>query len=312
MFALSLVIAGLGLIALPGLTRTLGRRLAPNEWARMCVVALLAGFAILEAGALLYAAPAVLRALGIPALALICERLVGHIVPGGVLVGWVATATAVAMPVLALAAGARASRRCGRVWIEPGLGEHRSFGPHDLAVLPTSGLLALSVAGPTTQIVVSQGLVEALAPEELQAVLRHEAAHLEQGHQRWLVLASALEAALAFFPPAAASTTALRTALERSADESAARGEPECRSAVRGALLHVTQAMVTHAAAFSAADTVCERLDALEADPRPSSRTSRLALYTPGALLGGLILTAIGGSAAGAHVVVAIAGHCPV
>ena len=40
------VLAGLGLVALPGALRPLGRRLAPRDWARPSAAALAGGFGV--------------------------------------------------------------------------------------------------------------------------------------------------------------------------------------------------------------------------------------------------------------------------
>lgn len=309
--ALLLLVAGLGLLCLPGVSRPIGRRLPPPEWAALCGLALVGGAATLEFSAILYAAPTVLRAVGVPALAMTCERLIGPLVPGGASAGWTAAAVAVMMPALGLAGGTKARRGCRSIWVEPGLGEHRRYDRHDLVVLPTAELVAVSVSGVSSQIIVSQGMVDALAPEEFQSVLRHEMAHLDHAHQRWLVLIAAVERSLAVFPPLRRSTAALRAALERWADEAAVQEDAGRRAVLRGALLRVTRALVSPAAAFSAADSVIERLDALGVAPRHAPRVSRALVYIPGVVLGVVILIVVGASVADARMVVAMAGRCP-
>lgn len=59
--ALALLAAGLALLDLPGLARRLRRRLPPQQWARLCALGLLAGGVVVELGAVLIAAPTVLR-----------------------------------------------------------------------------------------------------------------------------------------------------------------------------------------------------------------------------------------------------------
>jgi beta-lactamase regulating signal transducer with metallopeptidase domain len=214
------------------------------------------------------------------------------------------------MPALGLSGAFRSRRGCRRTWVEPGLGEHRRLGRYELVVLPTQQLLAVSVAEPNGQIIVSQGMVDVLRPEELEVVLGHEVAHLDHGHQRWLVVAAAIDHGLAVFPPARRSVGALRIALERWADESAANERPCRRAALRGALLRVARALVSPAAAFSAADSVMERLDALEAAPPEPAWAARALLYLPGLAVGFVILMAVGASAADARMVAAMAGRC--
>ncbi|MGH9185633.1 MAG: hypothetical protein ACRD0U_07450, partial [Acidimicrobiales bacterium] len=109
------------------------------------------------------------------------------------------------------------------------------------------------------------------------------------------------------------STRVLRTSLERWADEVAAGGVPAQRQVLRGALLEVTRAMVapTAVAAFSTADTIVERVEALAHEMTPLRGLSRIALYTPGAALGGIAVVALGAWAANAQTVLAMAGRCP-
>ncbi|MGH9242717.1 MAG: M56 family metallopeptidase, partial [Acidimicrobiales bacterium] len=221
-----LAVAGLGLLALPWLARPLGRRLAPSEWSRLCLLAIGAGAAAVEAAAVLLAAPTVLRALGVPALAASCQRMLGPLTPGGPAAGWAAAAVGVTIPVLGAIGVVRARRTCQAARVEPCLGEHRTLDEGELVVLPTPHVLAVSVAGPGGQVVVSEGLVNALSPAQLDLVISHEAAHLANDHHRYLTLATAVEHAFAAFPPARRSTAALRVALERWADEEATAGVP--------------------------------------------------------------------------------------
>lgn len=109
-----MVLAGLGLVALPGLARPLGRRLAPSRWAALALAAIVMGGAVFELGVLAYAAPTVLSALGVPALASACERMLGSLVPGGEVVGWAAAAVGLLVAGLA-ARGLLRGRRFRRI-----------------------------------------------------------------------------------------------------------------------------------------------------------------------------------------------------
>jgi Zn-dependent protease with chaperone function len=308
--ALLLVWAGGMLVVLPALARPLGRRVRPAEWARLCGLALIAGAVCLELGLVLYGAPAVLRAAGLPFLDTRCRWLLCSLVVGGAPAGWAAATAAVLMPVLAASGALRARRGCRDIWVEQGLGEHRQFGRYELVVLPTPHPVAVSVARPNGQILVSQGMVDALEPQELQLVLSHEAAHLDHNHQRWLVLAAAIEHGMAVIPFVRRSTATLRAALEHWADEAAASDDVGRRTALRGALLQVTRALVSPAAAFSAADTVMERLAALEAAPAAPNWASRSVLYLPGAAVALVLLATVGISVADLGTVLAMAGRC--
>lgn len=308
-----LVVAGLSLLALPAVIRPFGRRLAPSEWSWLCIGALVVGAAVLQLSFVLYAAPTVLRAVGIPEWAEFCERALGFLLPGRSALGWPAATAAVAFPAFAGRGALRAFRSQRILHVEPWLGEHRRFADHAVVVLPTDRLLAVCSNGPTPQIVVSAGLVAALPTEELDAVLRHEAVHIEQHHQRFLVVVGALSHSLGFLAFVRRSTAVLRLALERWADEAAAGAGQASRTVLRRALLGVTTAMLGPAvAAFSDADTVAERLTALNDEPPRPSALRRVATYAPVVVISATILGAVGSWAGEAHHVLTWASHhCP-
>lgn len=311
--AFVILLSGAAFLALPGLLRRRSQRLAPERWARLCVVALLTGAAMVELTTILLAAPTVLHALDVPALANACQRLLGPLVPGGALVGWVAAAASVAMPVLAGRGLASARATCTELEVEARLGEHRTWRDHDVVLLPTDEVLAVSVGGQHRQIIISRGLVAALSDAELEAVLCHEAAHQELRHQRLLMLATAMEHALPYLPLLRTSTATLRLALERWADEEAAGVDPEARRVLHAALLGVTWASVNPSvAAFSAAETVMERLRALELAPATPSPLPRATLLAPGLALGLLTLSALTIWIGDVQVLLAMVGRCPI
>ncbi len=312
---LALGVTGLALLALPALTRPAGRRLHPAEWTRLCLIGVTAGLLIVEAAAVLYAAPTLAGASGIPGLAHLCRRALGPLAPGGAAAGWTATAIAVTLPFLGAVGWTRARREVARMRVEPWLGRHQELGAHELVVLPMAEIVAVSVPAPRGcsargQIVVSDGLVDALADIELDAVLHHEAAHLSRRHHRHLVVATMVDHAFAWFPPARRSTAAWRLALERWADEDAAASID--RGVLRRALLAVTASLVAERAiaAFSAVDTICERLDALDRDVPHARAASHVLLYLPGAALAGAAMVAFASWTNGASAVLAMAGQC--
>lgn len=310
---LLLLLSGLGLLALPAITWRPARQLAPDRFARLSAGALACGAAVVELATILHAGPTVLRAIGAPALASVCERMLGPLAPGGAWAGWMAAAAAVIMPVLAWVGTSRARAAARDIHLEPGIGQRAAFGDHELVVLPIDQPMAVSVAHRGShQIIVSERLIRILSPLELDAVLRHEAAHLDHRHQRFLILAAALEHGLAFIPTVRPSTGALRVALERWADEEAAGETAPTRDAVRSALLGVTWALVNpELAAFSAADTVLERLRALESAPSTPSALRQALIYTPGAVLIFGVAAALGAWASNLRILLAMAGRCP-
>ena len=290
-----LLISAIALLGLPGVAWRFGRRLQPSEWSWFCVAVLLAGALMLELSLVLYAIPTTLRALGVHHLADMCERAIGAVLPGGAILGWPAAALAVAFPIRFALVARRTRRLQAGAHIEPCLGHHRPVDGYDLVVLPTEHVVAFSVCAATSQVVISRGLMDALRPEEVEAVVRHEAAHLQQGHQRLLLLVGSLESSLPLGTIVRRSTAALRTGLERWADELAVGHAGSSRAVLRRALVGVCEAlMVPRAvAAFSAADTIAERLDALSVGPpRPTGR-SRVAAYAPAVVITAVVLSAV-------------------
>lgn len=309
---LLLIGAGLGLVCLPAALRSLGRRLAPPTWARLCLAALIAGAGSVGCGLVLYAAPTVLLALGVPGLATACERMLGGVAPGGAAAGWVAGSAALALGAqgaVGLVGSRRVRRRCR---VESGLGQHRPLGSHELVILPSAQPIALCVDGRPGQVVVTEGLAAALGPAEMAAVLAHESAHLDSGHERYLTAAGFVASAFCWFAPARASVAVLRLGLERAADEAAASQITGGRQVLRAALVRtVATALGTPVAAFSAADTVAERLEALESPPPPAGLASLGLLYTPGIALGTASVAGLAAWSGYLHMLVVMAGRCP-
>jgi hypothetical protein len=312
------VLAGLGLVALPGALRPLGRRLAPSDWARLSIVALVGGFGVFELGLVFYAAPTVLSASGAFGLASLCLQMLGGVAPGGAAAGWAAGVLAVVVAGSGALALDRARRVRRGTWVERCIGEHARLGHHDLVVLPSDELVAFSVGcqgGQNYQggqVVVSSGLVAALCPDELAAVLAHEAAHLDHRHQRYLSVASVVRHGLAFFPPAKHSARALVVALERWADEVAVGVVEDGRDRLRSALRRVTASMVgVEVAAFSAADTVAERLAALDGPPPGLAVAPLGLLYSPGFALCVASVTGFGVWIGNLQMLFQMSGHCP-
>lgn len=307
-----LVLSALGLLLLPGCLRRAGRRLPPAEWAQLNILVLGLGAVMFETVLILLGAPTVLRALGAPALADICLRMLGSLAPGGPVAGWWAAGSAIAIPLMAGRGGWQAKRAHRALQIEPLIGRHQVLGRHELVVLPSQQVFAFSIAGRRSQVIISDGLAGQLSPPELQAVLRHEVAHLEQRHQRWLVLITALEHGLVLLPLLRRSTAALRCALERWADEDAAGDSREGRATLQAALVRVTNAMLAPGvAAFTTADTLLERLQAMERSAPSPPLLQRWLVYVPSALIAALTVLSLGLWLGDARFVMATMGLCP-
>lgn len=308
---IALVAVALALLALPGVVEGLGRRLAPSEWARLCIAALAGGALLLELALVLRAAPAVLRALGVPALASACERLLGPLTVGGAPVGWVAGlgAAAIATTAAVIWGGQRGMRR--RVLSELWLGVEQEVAGHNVVVIPVPQPLALSLDGQAAVIVLSDGLLASLEPAQIAAVVRHEAAHLAHHHQRLVSIGGVVSGALGWLPLVRSSTVALGLAVERWADEDATAGSQTGRFAVRDALLRLTGADPgPGVAGFSTATTVAARIAALDEPPAPAGLVRHCALYLPGTLAALAAVPVLVSWLDRVQIVFAMAGRC--
>lgn len=270
---LVVALAGLGLLHLPWLLRGRLTQLSPAEWTRATSVSLRVGLALVQFGLLATAAPTMLGGAGAQDLAVTCSQILGPPAPGGDLTGWAS------LVVLGWVLFARwqARRHVREVTdttrIESWLGSHTQSDGFDLAVIPATEPLAYSVPGPNAQIVVSEGLRNAMTAGELAAVIRHEASHLSRRHHRELVLACEVETIFSRIPALARATSVLRLAVERCADEDAIT-RPEDRHEVRRALTKTAVSLAGAVAAFTPADTILARLAALD-HPPATNRVTR-------------------------------------
>lgn len=306
--------AAVALVILPGLTERIGRRLAPKEWTWLCAVALGGGLVLLELGLAARAAPPALRAAGVASLASACERLLGPLLPGGPVASWAAAAAALALPALAAAEYRRGRRVRRRLAADLWLGERRIVAGYEVVVLPVARPFALSFDhhhGRT--IVASDGLLAGLAPAHSEAVVRHEVAHLRHRHQRLLILISVVDRTLGWLPGVPRSVAALHLAVERWADEDAARPSSAARLAVRDSLLALAGAAPAAGVAhFGDAKTVAARIAALEAPPPRPPVGRHVLLYFPGSAAGVVAAPTLVSWGNHVHMVVAMSGRCSI
>lgn len=194
-----------------------------------------------------------------------------------------------------MARARRHGRRVRRALrVESWIGDHDGSGDHELVVIPTSTACAYALDGDPPQVVVSVGLTRTLSADELAAVVRHEQCHLRFGHQRHLDLALAADAAFGRLRFVRHSTAVLRLAVERWADEAAADADQDSRAAVRGALEKVVEAMLQPlpTPAFTGAEGIRERLNALGYEPQAPSVGWRLAAVAPVGVLAAVVTVA--------------------
>lgn len=93
-------------------------------------------------------------------------------------------------------------------------------GAHGLVVIDDEVPQAYALAGLTGRVVVSTGMLRALAPAERRVLLAHEAAHLRHRHHLYIQLGELSAAANPLLAPV---SRAVGDAVERWADEDAAR-----------------------------------------------------------------------------------------
>ena len=309
--SLILLGTGVGMVLLPGMTRRIGRHVIPSKWTWMCLLSLVVGAATIELASVLYAAPTALRAVGIPGLANLCQRVLDALVPGGRMFGWLGAALAVAVAVGVGIGAIRAYRDRAIVRAGSQFGDRIAGELSDLVVLPTDVAIALSISGAPDQVIVSDGLIQLLSAEELAVVLAHETAHIEHRHERFVGVASAIEHGLWFLPLIHRSTGTLRFGIERWADEAAASQAPDGRQLLESALVKVSSSVVSPTIlAFSGSASVLERIWALRNPSRSTDLALGLALM-PGLVLGSIGLAGTIATSASALSLISNLGSCP-
>jgi hypothetical protein len=310
---LALLAAGFVLVALPGWTSSLGRRLLPRDWVSLSAMSLQAGLVAVRVGLAVTAVPPVLRGLDVDVFEVcpnVCHRMV---VPRGAGGALTALASLTVLAVLQLRI-VRVRRRCrhdvASMRVESWLGGHHDYLDHELVTVPTASSLAYAVDGSPPQIVISEGLARTLSHRELTAVVGHERCHLQYSHQRHLELARVAEAVFPRLRATRRSAVTLRLAVERWADEVAA--EQTDRASLRSALEKVVVTMIDAVPAITTAETFRVRLDALGASPQPTPRHGRVGAVTPAVVLavtaGAALLT---GNMFVPHALFSLIGQCP-
>jgi hypothetical protein len=95
----------------------------------------------------------------------------------------------------------------------------RGTGPLGSTVVSDRDILVAVAGVPRARVVVSEGALGTLDPEELEASLTHEFGHLARRHRPVIVCASALAALARWLPGTRAVQRQLLLSLERDADE---------------------------------------------------------------------------------------------
>ena len=307
-----LIGVGLALLLFPGAVARVGRDLPPSEWGRTSRASLWTGLRTLQLGLFLAAVPTVSRAAHVESVADACHRVLGPAMPGGAISGWLSAIGFVALAVRCHSARTNVQRLQREARIESWLGEHREIDGGELVILPTMEVLAYASPGPPAQVVISEGLATALSREELDAVVRHEMAHLRHRHDRYVTLAAVIDRGLGWVPGVQASIGAVRLGVERWADEEAAT-RPGARDVLRRALIKTTQTILGPVPAFASSCTIVDRLTALDTPPSHPSLPRRAALIAPVLLLTSVVATCvILWSTYTPHSIIGLIGFCAV
>lgn len=291
-------------------SRSSGRRFHPRLWAGFGVVTIVGAALSIWLSLLLLGAPVIVPLVAGQATADLCSRVLHRLEPGGPALAWTA-AVVLGGGIMAVLSGVQRLRRHHRAMrIPPEIGTHADRDGFVLVIVPVAAPLAYSLGGWHPQVVISEDLWVRLDDDELAAVLAHEAAHVRSHHSRWLAVATLVTSALWFVPWVGRSAASITVALERWADEEAAREVG--RDTLRRALLCAADAMAAGpgVAALNGADSLLERLSMLEAAPRHARCAFAVA---SGGLT--LALSAAGAAAAsgGLSEVLAFLGHlCPI
>jgi Zn-dependent protease with chaperone function len=150
-------------------------------------------------------------------------------------------------------------------------------------ILPSERLAAYSGGLRHPRAVVTTGLLDLLDPDEQDAVLRHEVAHLRLGHPRIVVLGGVVARAYRWLPPARMAWTRLRRELEAAADDevvAAIGADPLLRALAKVALAETPPAT----AGFAEPRDLRYRIRRLQ-EPRPRRARASLALGVAGAVI---------------------------
>lgn len=233
----------------------LRRRVPPRA-----AVILLTGLAVLGATAVLWALTLVVfgGVIGVPELMKQfgwCHRVLAasHSAPWGV----------AAIAALLLLGGVARAVRFDLQWRRT-VRAYRGSGP-GIEILPTTAKVAFAAPGRPGTVVISEGLLAVLAPEEEDAVIAHEEGHLAQKHSRYLRVTGLAAAAVPVLRPLARQ---LRFATERAADEAAVKAVGD-RCIVARAIARAALATSPAGVMAVGGDSVAGRVHEL-VHPRPT------------------------------------------
>jgi hypothetical protein len=210
------------------------------------------------------------------------------------------------LPVATWHAVRRTRRLRAVALVDPWLGVHRTIEHAEVVVVPTEALVAVGVPGTRPQVVVSEGLVGAVAPRSLEAIIEHEVAHHTLRHDRYLLVAATVDGTVGRMGIGTRSTAMLRERIECWADDEAARRTG--RQAVRRAL--VEMAAVHRSRGCSDGVRVATRCRRLRAEATVPVRFGFARASAVTFVVVGVAAFVAATSIGPAHHVLEIGGHC--
>lgn len=261
--AVALLLLAMPALLLPVIRRT--RR--PARWAALIAVSMVGGFVILEVGLVHASLPVMFTLAGAEDLAESCRRLGGHLFHASPPFGAGAGILAIAIAGRTVASVLRSSRLYGDLRVGAELGTRTEIEGHLTVLVPMTSRVAVALPGGSPQILLSESLTVDLELEELNAVVRHEIAHLRHRHLVPLTVGNGVGWGLWFLPWMSRSSRTLRLALERWADEEAAEN-PVKRGHIRSAMLKLDSSEST---------LVVDRLRALDLPPVATGHSPALS-----------------------------------
>ena len=189
--------------------------------------------------------------------------------------------------VVRVAARTRARRRSHRALIDvlDRAELHSAAGDEDLRVLDLDTPMAFCLPGIRSRVVLTEGVLDRLTPQQLAAVIAHERAHLRARHDLVLEAFIALHAAFPRFVRSDAALSAVALLIEALADDQAVHATD--RRTVGRALVACADATAPRGAMAVGGPTTVQRIRRLtfQSVAAPSHRRLSLTSYTLAAAL---------------------------
>ncbi|GIJ28792.1 hypothetical protein Vqi01_39540 [Micromonospora qiuiae] len=228
--------------------------------------------AVLSAG-LLVAVPPTALATGLDGVVEACVRALARLgAPNETLAALALAATAVLAARLTIStlATLHAARRWRRHHLAALSPVSRPGPAVDCTVVDHATPMVYCLPGRPGHVVVTRGALDALTPQQLEAVLRHERAHLRGRHHLLVAIAAAFRRALPGLPLARTAENEIRRLVEHLADDQA--GAQHGRHTVAAAIVRLAGSTPGHA--LGAGGTAADRVRRLltPAPPRSPAR----------------------------------------